>query len=109
MFGALNLTLLIGPLMVPLPAPLPVTEALQRIEVNSSKERSGFQITFGMGKSSPLQLALLPARRDLAARDFAATKLRVGDEVLSVAAAVRADYYGLVASQELLAALRASR
>jgi hypothetical protein len=61
LFGALNLTLLIGPLMVPLPAPLPVTEALQRIEVNSSKERSGFQITFGMGKSSPLQLALLPA------------------------------------------------
>jgi len=53
-----------------------------------------------------LQLALLPARRDLATRDFAATKLRVAGEVLSAAAAVRADYYGLVASQELLAALR---
>jgi hypothetical protein len=51
---------LIGPLAAPLPAPLPVTEALQRVEVTSGKDRSGFQITFGMGKASPLQLALLP-------------------------------------------------
>lgn len=61
MFDALHLTLLIGPLPVPVPAPLPVTEALQRVEVNSSRDRSGFQITFGLGKTSPLQLALLPA------------------------------------------------
>lgn len=61
MFDALHLTLLIGPLPVPIPAPLPVTEALQRVEVNSSRDRSGFQITFGLGKTSPLQLALLPA------------------------------------------------
>lgn len=61
MFDALHLTLLIGPLAVPLPAPLPVAEALQRVEVNSSRDRSGFQLTFGMGKTSPLQLALLPA------------------------------------------------
>lgn len=61
MFDAAHLTLLIGPLPVPLPAPLPVTEALQRVEVNSSRDRSGFQITFSMGKTSPLQLALLPA------------------------------------------------
>jgi hypothetical protein len=54
------LTLLIGPAMVPLPAPLPVTEALQRIEVNHARERSGFQLTFTMGKTSPLQLAMLP-------------------------------------------------
>ena len=60
MFDGLHLTLLIGPLAVPLPAPLPVTEALQRIEVSHSRERSGFQITFSMGKTSPLQLALLP-------------------------------------------------
>lgn len=61
MFDAAHLTLLIGPLPVPLPAPLPVMEALQRVEVNSSRERSGFQITFSMGKTSPLQMALLPA------------------------------------------------
>jgi hypothetical protein len=61
LFDAAHLTLLIGPLPVPIPAPLPITEALQRVEVNNSQERSGFQITFSMGKTSPLQLALLPA------------------------------------------------
>lgn len=61
MFDATHVTLMIGPLPAPLPAPLPLTEALQRIEVNSSRERSGFQISFSMGKNSPLQLALLPA------------------------------------------------
>ncbi len=60
MLDAAYLTLMIGPAMVPMPAPLPVTEALQRVEVSSSRERSGFQLTFTMGKSSPLQLALLP-------------------------------------------------
>lgn len=61
MFDAAHLTVLIGPLPVPVPAPLPVMEALQRVEVNSSRDRSGFQITFSMGKTSLLQLALLPA------------------------------------------------
>lgn len=60
MFDGLHLTLLIGPLQLPVPAPLPVTEALQRVEVNSSRDRSGFQLTFGMGKDSSLQVALLP-------------------------------------------------
>jgi hypothetical protein len=54
------LTLLIGP-AVPAPAPLPVTEALQSVEVTSSRDRSGFQLTFTVGKKSPLQLAMLPA------------------------------------------------
>jgi len=61
LFDAAHLTLLIGPLPVPVPAPLPLMEALQRVEVNSSRDRSGFQITFSLGKTSPLQLALLPA------------------------------------------------
>ena len=54
------LTLMIGP-MVPIPAPLPVMEALQSVQVTSSRDRSGFQLTFTVGKTSPLQLALLPA------------------------------------------------
>jgi hypothetical protein len=54
-----HLTLLIGP-AVPVPAPLPVMEALQRVEVTNAMDRSGFQITFAMGKKSPLQLAMLP-------------------------------------------------
>jgi hypothetical protein len=36
-------------------------EALQSVQVNSSRERSGFQLTFTVGKTSILQLALLPA------------------------------------------------
>lgn len=51
---------MIGP-SVPIPAPLPVVEALKSVQVNSSKDRTGFQLTFTMGKTSPLQLAMLPA------------------------------------------------
>lgn len=54
------LTLMIGP-AVPVPAPLPVMEALQSVQVTSSRDRSGFQLTFTVGRTSPLQLALLPA------------------------------------------------
>ncbi|NOZ51806.1 MAG: hypothetical protein GXP08_01490 [Gammaproteobacteria bacterium] len=58
--GNAILTLMIGP-TVPVPAPLPVIEALQSVQVTSSKDRSGFQLTFTMGKTSALQLSLLPA------------------------------------------------
>jgi len=61
LFDAVHLTLFIGPLPAPMLAPLPLTEALQSVEVNSSKDRSGFQIKFTVGKNSPIQLALLPA------------------------------------------------
>ena len=61
LFDSARLTLLIGPLPVPLPAPQPLMEALQRVEVQASRERSGFQLTFAMGKTSALQFALLPA------------------------------------------------
>lgn len=60
LLGNAILTLLIGP-AVPVPAPLPVIEALKSVQVNSSRDRSGFQLTFTVGKTSALQLALLPA------------------------------------------------
>ncbi|MCS6303127.1 MAG: hypothetical protein H8K07_05620 [Nitrospira sp.] len=60
MVNGLYLTLLIGP-SVPIPAPPPVLEALQSVQVNTSGDRSGFQLTFTVGKNSLLQLALLPA------------------------------------------------
>jgi hypothetical protein len=51
-----HLTLLIGP-TVAVPAPLPLMEALQSIEVTHSDEgRSGFQITFQVGRSGPFDL-----------------------------------------------------
>lgn len=61
MFDSIHLTLLIGPLAVPAPAPLPLVEALQSVQVNSDRERTGFQLKFSVGKTSLIQLALLPA------------------------------------------------
>ncbi len=60
MFDSGYLWLLIGPLPTPIPAPLPVVEALQHLEISNSRDRSGFQLTFTLGKTSPLNLALLP-------------------------------------------------
>ena len=60
LLGNAILTLMIGP-AVPVPAPLPVIEALQSVQVTSSRDRSGFQLSFSVGKTSALQLALLPA------------------------------------------------
>jgi hypothetical protein len=61
MFDGVHLTLLIGPLAVPLPAPLPLVEALQSVQVNSGRDRTGFQLKFTLAKTSLIQLALLPA------------------------------------------------
>jgi hypothetical protein len=60
LLNGVHLTLLIGP-SVPVPAPLPVIEALRSVQVSSQRDRTGFQLTFSIGKTSPLQLALLPA------------------------------------------------
>ena len=60
MFDGVQLSLLIGP-AVPIPAPKPVMESLQSIQVTSSKDRSGFQLTFTVSKQSLLQTTLLPA------------------------------------------------
>jgi hypothetical protein len=61
MLDGIHLTLLIGPLAVPVPAPLPLVEALQSVQVSSQRDRTGFQLTFSVGKTSPIQTALLPA------------------------------------------------
>src|SRR6266566_9334295 len=60
MLDGIHLTLLIGPGM-PIPAPQPVIDALESVQVNSGGDRSGFQLTFRVGKKSLLQTALLPA------------------------------------------------
>jgi hypothetical protein len=61
MLDGIHLTLLIGPLTVPVPAPLPLVEALQSVQVSSQRDRTGFQLTFSVGKTSPIQTVLLPA------------------------------------------------
>jgi hypothetical protein len=60
MLKGIHLTLMIGP-AVPVPAPQSVMEALTSIQVTSGKDRSGFQLTFAVGKDSPLLKAMLPA------------------------------------------------
>jgi len=55
----IHLTLLMGP-VVPVPAPQIVMDALQSVQVTSNAgEPSGFQLTFGVNKKSPLHTLLL--------------------------------------------------
>jgi hypothetical protein len=60
MLKGFYLTLLIGP-AVPVPALKVVVESLANVQVNSSTDRSGFQLTFGVSKNSPLLTQMLPA------------------------------------------------
>ena len=58
MLDGVHLSLLIGPLMAPAPALPPLMEALQSVQVSAGRDRTGFQITFTLGKLSPLQVML---------------------------------------------------
>lgn len=60
MLQGIHLTLMIGP-AVPVAAPQVVVDALRSVQVTSGKDKSGFQLTFALGKNSPLQTTLLPA------------------------------------------------
>jgi len=60
MLNGVHLTLLIGPL-VPIPAPKSVVDALVSVQVTSGKDKSGFQLTFGVSKNSRLLTTMLPA------------------------------------------------
>jgi hypothetical protein len=60
MLKGVHLTLLIGP-AVPIPAPKSVIDSVTSIQVTNGKDKSGFQITFGVSKNSPLLTTMLPA------------------------------------------------
>lgn len=60
MLKGVHLTLMIGP-GVPVPAPQSVIDALTEVSVSHNETRSGFQLSFAVGKSSPLIKTLLPA------------------------------------------------
>jgi len=60
MLKGVHLTLMIGP-AVPAPVPKEVTESLTSVQVTSSTDRSGFQLSFHVGKNSPLLTTMLPA------------------------------------------------
>src|SRR4051794_40305177 len=56
MILGVHMTLLIGPTFAA-PAPLPLTEALESVEVTQTdRGRSGFQLTFHVGRSGPWDL-----------------------------------------------------
>src|SRR5688572_30823851 len=56
----MHLTLMIGP-AVPLPVPKSVIDALLSVQVTNGKDKSGFQLTFGVSKDSPLLRIMVPA------------------------------------------------
>jgi hypothetical protein len=60
MLKGVYLTLLIGP-AVPVPVPKVVADAVTSVSVTSGIDKSGFQITFGVSKTSPLLTTMLPA------------------------------------------------
>lgn len=60
MLSGIHLSLMIG-VGVPTPAPAVVLESLTGVKVNASKNRTGFQLTFTVGKTSPLLTTMLPA------------------------------------------------
>jgi hypothetical protein len=55
-----TLSLMIGP-AVPVPVPQSVIDALTQATVTTGGERGGFQLTFTVGKKSPLLTTMLPA------------------------------------------------
>src|SRR5215813_23886 len=59
MLKGIHLTLMIGP-AVPMPAPKVVIDSLTGVQVNSSSDRSGFQLTFNVSKKSLLLTTMLP-------------------------------------------------
>jgi hypothetical protein len=60
MLKGVYLTLLIGP-VVPVPAPQIVVDALTNVQVTTSGDRNGFQVSFSIDKNSPLLTTMLPA------------------------------------------------
>ena len=89
MLLGVHLTLLIGP-TVAVPAPPILSEALQNVEVTHTDEgRSGFQITFQVGRSGPLDL--LDYR--LVSRGYKVIVARDGGEALERLQEVRPGHW----------------
>jgi hypothetical protein len=58
MLKGVHLTLMIGP-VIPIPVPQVVTDAIQTIHVENGEDKTEFQISFRLGKRSPLQTVFL--------------------------------------------------
>jgi hypothetical protein len=92
----IQLTLLVGRTLA-VPAPLALTESLVGVEVTHSDEgRSGFQLTFEVGRSGPFDLADYPLIAGPPLRPFNRVILEV---VFNATARVLSD--GFITSQQL--------
>jgi hypothetical protein len=92
----IHLTLLIGPI-VPLPAPPTLAEALESVEVTHSDEgRSGFQLSFAVGRSGPLDLVDYPPLLGPHLRPFSRVVLVVRFGIM-----VRVLFDGVITHQQL--------
>lgn len=60
MLKGAHVTLMIGP-AVPVPVPKSVMDSLLSVQVTNGKDKSGFQLTFGVSKDSELLRIMLPA------------------------------------------------
>ena len=58
MLKGVHLTMMIGP-VIPIPVPQVVTDAMQSIHVENGEDKTTFQISFRLGKRSPLQTVFL--------------------------------------------------
>ena len=68
--GGIRLKLLIGP-TIPIPAPAPLIDALQSIEVTNTDEgRDGFQITFTVGRSGVKEMFDYPLLKEMLVNTF---------------------------------------
>jgi hypothetical protein len=56
MLDGVYLTLLIGPLQTPIPAPQPLTEALQSVQVNAGRDRTVFSLRLRSASSRSCNL-----------------------------------------------------
>ncbi|MBP6237640.1 MAG: hypothetical protein KA536_15930 [Saprospiraceae bacterium] len=60
MLQGIQLTLMMGP-GIAVPVPSFVIDALDSVSITSGKDQSGFQLSFAVGKNSPILTSLLPA------------------------------------------------
>ena len=58
MLKGVHLTMMMGP-VIPVPVPQVITDAMQSINVENGEDKTTFQISFRLGKRSPLQTVFL--------------------------------------------------
>jgi hypothetical protein len=94
--GGIRLKLLIGP-TIPIPAPAPLIDALQSVEVTNTDEgRDGFQITFAVGRSGVKEMMDYPLLKDMLVNTFIRVIIKI-----SIGTTERVLIDGIITNHEL--------